>query len=213
MVPKPRRPPTDLQGLLRVSASDWFGTHVLTPVCAEFIARHAGMQVDLLNDARLYDLARGEADVVFRIQPLHGDDVAQRRLLRVDYALYGPAGIPCPVPGGDADVDVLTLDGAYSHFPDVAWIASTFPRARRRFGSNSREAQARLCALGGGFAVLPRLLADGLPGLERHDLPRPPPGRDVWMAHHRARHADPVLRAFEALARARLAPTPLKRRA
>ena len=37
---------TRLSGLLRVSCSDWFGSLLLTPVIAEFTARHPGVTID-----------------------------------------------------------------------------------------------------------------------------------------------------------------------
>src|SRR3982751_3665360 len=47
---------TQLDGLLRLSASDWFGTVILSPVIAAFGKRHPKVTVELLTDARLYSL-------------------------------------------------------------------------------------------------------------------------------------------------------------
>jgi len=194
-----------LRGTLRVSASDWFGHWLLTPVCAEFARRHPLVRIDLTTDARVLDLARREADLVFRIKAPASPDLVQRRLLHMDYALYGPEGLPPPEPGDGAGTNLVTLDAAFEALPDVAWLKKTFPNARVVFGSNSREAQARMVALGAGFAVLPRLLADRLGGLERHDLAPAPPGRDVWMAYHRDLRGLARLRAFVDIAVEQLA--------
>ena len=59
-----------LEGLLRLSSSDWFGALLLPPVLAEFSGRHPRVCVELLTDARLYSLPRREADMVFRIESL-----------------------------------------------------------------------------------------------------------------------------------------------
>ncbi|MFX7804625.1 LysR substrate-binding domain-containing protein, partial [Acinetobacter baumannii] len=77
-----------LDGLLRVSSSDWFGIHVLTPLFAEFTRAHPGVAVELVTDVRLFSLARREADLVFRIRPFDEPEVVQRRLMRIDYAVY-----------------------------------------------------------------------------------------------------------------------------
>jgi len=186
-----------LSGTLRVSASDWFGTHLLTPVCAEFVRRHPQVRVDLSTDARVYDLARREADLVFRIKAPDSPDIVQRRLLRMQYALYGPEGIPPPEPGDGAGTTLVTLDAALEDLPDVTWLKKTYPNAHVGFGSNNRDAQARMVALGAGFAVLPCLLAERLGGLVRHDgQPSAPPGRDVWAAYHRDLRGLGRLRAF-----------------
>src|ERR1700756_1759511 len=44
-----------LSGLLRVSSSDWFGIHVLTPVFARFLDRHRQVSLELVTDARRYN--------------------------------------------------------------------------------------------------------------------------------------------------------------
>ena len=82
----------ELEGLLRLSSSDWFGTFMLAPVLAEFGRRHPRVCVELLTDARLYSLPRREADMVFRIKPFDEPEVISRRLMHIPYALYGPAG-------------------------------------------------------------------------------------------------------------------------
>jgi len=64
------------------------------------------------------------------------------------------------------------------------------------FGSNSREAQARLCAAGAGVAVLPRVLADAIPGLRRIERADAPPGREVWVGYHQDLRNTGRLRAF-----------------
>lgn len=174
-----------LEGLLRLSCSDWFGNWLLTPVLAEFGRRHPGVEVELLTDARLYSLPRREADLVFRIKPFEEPEVVSRRLLHVPYALYGPAGTEPPTPGDGAGVRLVTLDQGFAEMPDALWLKQLLPRARVAFRSNAREVQGRLCARGAGLAVLPRPLGDALPGLVALDVGEPPPGRDTFLGYHR----------------------------
>src|SRR5688572_1385669 len=49
-----------LEGTLRITSSDWFGAHVLTPVLAEFSVRHSQVTIELLTDARFLSLSRRE---------------------------------------------------------------------------------------------------------------------------------------------------------
>jgi hypothetical protein len=97
-------PGRQLEGLIRDFSSDWFGAHILMPIFAPFVRQHPKVTVELIADARLFSLARREAD----------------------------------------------LD-----FPDAAWLRRKLPEARAAFGSNSRDAQAPMCAAGVGRAVLP----------------------------------------------------------
>lgn len=186
----------ELQGRLRVSSSDWFGLHVLAPVVARFVARHPAVRVDLITDSRFLDLARREAELVFRIRPSESPGVVQRQLMHMTYALYGPSGMRVPTAGDGFGTRLITLDAAFEDLPDVHWLKSTFPAATFALGSNNRDVQARACALGAGFAVLPTLLGDHCPGIERHDLHPPPPGRDVWFAYHQDLRGLGRLRAF-----------------
>lgn len=174
-----------LEGVLRVSSSDWFGTHLLTPVIAEFIGAHPRVTVELITDARLFNLARREADLVFRIQAFDEPDVMQRKLMHVPYRLYAPKGMKRPRKGDGSGSAIVTLDSALRGFPDAIWLKQLLPNAHIAFGSNSRDAQARACAAGAGFAVLPRPLGDNTPGLVAVNLGTQPPGRDVWLGYHR----------------------------
>ncbi|HEX2527570.1 MAG TPA: LysR family transcriptional regulator [Geminicoccus sp.] len=193
-----------LSGLLRVSCSDWFGSHVLAPVLAHFASLHPGVTIELLTEARLLSLARREADLVFRIRPFEEPEVVQRRLMHMAYGLYAPVGMDAPVAGDGTGCPLVTMDTGFGGMPDVAWLQRMLPRARIAFRSNNRDVQARMCARGVGLAVLPRLLADGMAGLYPVDLGEPPPGRDVWLGYHRDLRRLGRLRALLALVIERL---------
>lgn len=179
----------DLEGVLRVSSSDWFGAHVLTRAIAALGAKHPAVVVELITDARLLSLTRREADLVFRITPFDEPDIAQRRLMTMPYAAYRAHG-------QQASDRLVTMDTAFGGMPDVTWLRARLPDATVAFRSNSREAQARACALGMGIAVLPCPLGDATPGIERVDLGEAPPTRDVWLGYHRDLRHVLRLRAF-----------------
>ena len=195
-----------LEGQLRVSSSDWFGVYMLTPVFATFVKAHPQVAIELVTDSRLFDLARREADIVFRIQAFAEPDVIQRRLMTVPYGLYVAAkGRAKPLPQDGNGCAVITLDTAYREFPDARWLKKTLPKARVAFTSNSREAQARMCAAGAGLAVLPRPLGDSVAGLRLVKMATEPPSRDVWMGFHRDLRQLRRLRALVDLTVQRLA--------
>jgi DNA-binding transcriptional LysR family regulator len=186
----------ELDGLVRISSSDWFGVHVLSPLLAGFSQRHPKVVVELLTDSRLLNLSRREADLVFRIRPFTEPDVVSRKFMHVDYALYVPAHCSDPAIGDGAGLSLVTMDEAFGGMPDVAWLSETFPNAVVALRSNSRDVQARLCAGGAGMAVLPVPLGDSSPGIRRVALPSPPPGRDTWLGYHRDMRRLPRLRAL-----------------
>lgn len=186
----------ELEGMLRVSASDWFGVHVLTPLFAAFTRSHPGVTIELVTDSRLFSLARREADLVFRIRPFEEAEVVQRKLVHIDYALYAAPGIARPRAGDGAGCALVTMDTAFGGMPDIAWLQRMLPSARIAFRSNNRDAQLQACAAGAGLAVLPRILGDRHPGVETIDLGEAPPGRDTWIGYHRDLRRQARLRAL-----------------
>lgn len=174
-----------LEGLLRVSSSDWFGVHVLTPVFAGFARTHPRVTIELVTDARMLSLVRREADIAFRIRPFEEAEVVQRKLMHLDYALYAAISAAHPTAGDGKGHALVTMDTAFGGMPDVSWLQRVLPNAHTAFRSNNRDAQARMCAAGVGLAVLPRLLAERTAGLERVEVGEAPPGRDVWVGYHR----------------------------
>lgn len=186
-----------LEGMLRLTCSDWFGRIVLAPMLATFHRRHPGVVVETLTDPRIYSLARREADLVLRIAPFDEPEVIARRLMTVPYALYAPPGYGAP--GDDVppdDVPVVVMDTGFGGMPDVGWLMQSLPGARIVARSNSREMQAQLCALGTGLAVLPRPLGAATPGLVEVDLGSTPPSRETWLGYHRDLKRLPRLRAL-----------------
>jgi DNA-binding transcriptional LysR family regulator len=174
-----------LQGMLRLSSSDWFGTYMLAPVLAEFGRRHPQVCLELLTDARLYSLPRREADLVFRIKPFDEPEVISRRLMHIPYGLYGLAGSEAPRPGDGSGLQVVTMNLDFSDMPDAVWLRRLLPKATVVHRSNNREVQAQLCSHGAGLAVLPRPLGDKTPNIVAYDLDEPPPGRDTFVGYHR----------------------------
>ena len=194
-----------LEGMLRLSSSEWFGAFMLAPVLAEFGRRHPKICVELVTDSRLYSLPRREADMVFRIKPFDEPEVIARRLAHIPYAIYGVPGTPTPIPGDGAGTAVITMDTAFAEMPDAIWLARMLPNATVTFRSNNREVQARLCAEGAGLAVLPRPLGDAVPGIEPIPFAETPPGRTTYVGYHRDMRRLRRLRELLALVVDRLA--------
>jgi DNA-binding transcriptional LysR family regulator len=194
-----------LEGMLRLSASDWFGSYVLAPLIGRFKARYPKVTVELITSARLLDLSRREADLVFRITPFTDPDVVSRKFMEIDYALYGAAnktskeassGTSARTDNPMADLGVITMDEAFAAMPDVAWLREILPDMPIAARSNNRDVQARLCAAGVGLAVLPKILAGSHAGLHEIETPTPPPVRTTWVGYHRDMRRSRRLRAF-----------------
>lgn len=176
---------TQLEGMLRLSCSDWFGTHMLAPVLAEFSERHPKVCVELLSDSRLYSLPRREADIAFRIRAFEEPEVVSRRLLHISYAVYARSEAAISLADGGAGLRLVTMDTAFAEMPDALWLKQVLPAAHIAMRSNSREVQAEFCRQGIGLAVLPRPLGDRILGIVPIDVGEAPPGRDTYVGYHR----------------------------
>ncbi|HOZ04584.1 MAG TPA: LysR family transcriptional regulator [Arenimonas sp.] len=174
-----------LEGGLKLTSSDWFGTHVLSPVLAEFAIQQPRITVELVTDARFLSLSRREADLAFRIRPFNEPDVVSRKLLHMQYGVYARSGMKPPVPGNGDGASLITLETGFTGMPDDSWLQKILPKAKIVFRSNSRDVQAKICEQGIGISVLPIPLGDKLVGVERLDLGEEPPGRDTWVGYHR----------------------------
>jgi DNA-binding transcriptional LysR family regulator len=68
------------QGSLRISAPATYGEHRLTPVIAEYAARHPRVRVDLVLSNRVADMADEGIDVAIRSGPLADTELIARPL-------------------------------------------------------------------------------------------------------------------------------------
>jgi DNA-binding transcriptional LysR family regulator len=185
-----------LGGLLRITSLDWFGTDFLSPIIAPFIEEHPEIAVELVTNARPFNLSRRETDLAFRINEFDEPDVIQKKILHVSYALYGHKSLPRPESTKSSSYTLIGMDSENFDVPDMLWLRETFPRARIGFRSNNREVQATLCCAKLGYAVLPAQIADRRPELKRFDFKKGPPGRDIWMGFHRDLMRQERLRVF-----------------
>ena len=194
-----------LDGTLRISSSDWFRIHLLTPVFAEFAKLQPRVVIELLTDHRLYSLPRREADIAFRITPFREAEVISRRLLHIEYGVYLKSGIKPPRAGDGAGTTLITMDAAFSGVPDAVWLHRMLPNAHIVSRSNNRDVQAKMCGQGAGVAVLPCPLGDSIAGVRRIDLGEQPPGRNTYVGYHRDLKRQARLRALLDLVIERLA--------
>lgn len=185
-----------LSGLLRLSSSEWFARHVLTPRLVSFRALYPGVVIELIAETRLLGLDRRDADVVFRFRRFEEQGVLQRHFAHVDYGAFASTDIARRLSSADAgSVALIAMDTALADLADVEWLVARTPGSGIGFRSNSRDIQAHACAGGSGIAVLP-LVVGAAYGLQIVDFGEPPPSRDVWLGYHADLRDHPATRAL-----------------
>ncbi len=153
----------DNAGVVRLGATEGYGTRVLTPLLAQLVRRHPHLRVDLLAVPRIVNLSRREADIVITLErPARGP---YRSVRLTDYAL-----------GLYASPDYLASHATITHVDDLAshkfisyiddllfskelQYLSDFCRPEQVvLRSTSVLAQHEATAAGMGLAVLPHFL-------------------------------------------------------
>lgn len=179
---------TSLRGLLSIAAPMSFGLLYLSPIIADFAARHPLLDLRVDYDDRARDLARDGFDVGVRLGPL-GDTALKARKLCADRLLACAAPAYLARMGRPEHPRDLARHESigYDNVSDAAsWQLTrrgeTFtPAMRRRYSVNNGQAMLDMAAAGLGLAMLPGFLAapalaDGrleqiLPGYSARALP------------------------------------------
>jgi DNA-binding transcriptional LysR family regulator len=156
----------DLSGVVRIGATEGFGTVVLAPMLAQFAQAHPQVVIDLLPLPRNVNLSQREADIVVSLErPVRGNAVAARLC---DYVLqlYASPGYLAQHPPIRSRDD-LPLHSFVSYIDDLLfskelrYLAELCRPQRFALRSTSVLAQHQAVAQGAGIGVLPAFLADG----------------------------------------------------
>ena len=178
-----------LSGVVRIGATEGFGTVVLAPQLALFAQQHPKLVIDLLAMPRLVHLSRREADIVISLERPARGPVVVAKLTDYTLRLYASKGYLATHPPIRAREDLrghsfvsYVDDLLFSkelqyldelHRPDAFALRST-----------SVLAQYQAVAAGAGIAVLPAFIADRDKTLRRV-LPTQPQAsltRTFWMS-------------------------------
>ena len=190
-----------LDGVVRVTASEWLAVRVVGPALAELALRHPGLRVELLTDPRHLDLARREAELALRPRRFEQPAIHQRRVGALAFGLYASEaylarhGAPA-FPGADGHALIAMTDDV----GDVArpWIDAVATGARIVSCTNGREPMAAMAAAGLGLACLPRLVGDATAGLRLVATTPALPSPTLWLGVHRDARTIPRVRATAA---------------
>ncbi len=194
-----------VEGVVRVTATEGIGIHLVAPALRELHRAHPGLQLELLLDSKSLSLSRREADLALRLARPRQAGLIARKLGEVRSALYASAryleerGRPA-LRDGLAGHAILAYDETLGAVPESRWLAQQARRAVCALRTNSVLAQLRAAEAGVGLALLPCYLAQPA-GLVRV-LPRSADiRRELWLAVHADLQRAPRIRvAVEFLA-------------
>jgi len=174
-------------GLVRVGATEGFGTLILAPHLALLTQKHPHLSIDLLAVPRMLHLSRREADIVISLERPQRGSVIVTRLTDYTLMLYGQreylarhALITRKEDLREHEFVNYVDDLLFSK--ELQFLEDVFPPERFTLRSTSIMAQYQAVRAGAGLAVLPAFLADKDPTLARV-LPRQARfTRTFWMS-------------------------------
>jgi DNA-binding transcriptional LysR family regulator len=154
-----------LSGLVRIGATEGFGTVVLAPQLARFAQQHPKLVIDLLAMPRLVHLSRREADIVISLErPARGPvvvskltDYVLRLYASVDYlAAHPPIALREDLRGHTfiSYVDDLLFS------KELQYLDELYRPDAFSLRSTSILAQHQAALAGAGIAVLPAFIAE-----------------------------------------------------
>jgi len=174
-------------GLVRVGATEGFGTLILAPQLARLARRHPQLSIDLLAVPRMLHLSRREADIVISLERPKRGSVLVTKLADYTLHLYGQREYLArrPLVARREDLrqhDFVSYVDDLLFTKELQFLDQLGAPARFALRSTSVTAQYEAVRAGAGLAVLPAFLADRDPTLARV-LPREARfTRTFWMS-------------------------------
>ncbi len=157
--------------------------------------RHPGIRLHLVNEYRMLNLSRREADVAIRLARPQQGDLVMRRIGTMGFGLYAAPGyleahgMPT-VPSGLADHAIIDwLDGFPENAP-VHWLREQIAGRPPAFSTNPASARLAAARAGMGIALVPCMVAEEAGWVESGEVLRvlpdaEIPGVDLWLLVHR----------------------------
>ncbi|MDJ0824344.1 MAG: LysR family transcriptional regulator [Rhodobacter sp.] len=164
-----------LRGVVRITSTDTLCHTVLPRILAELAGEAEGLRLELICANAHVDLARMHADIAVRPALTLPDDLDGVAAARLGFAVYAAR----PDPGR-----WLGLSGPLARSRPAEWLAEAVRPGAVAGSADSFVTLREMAAAGLGRAVLPCILGEGDPRLERHGAPLAEAEVPIWVAAH-----------------------------
>jgi DNA-binding transcriptional LysR family regulator len=179
--------------VVRVNGPPAFISRFLAPRLQPLQGQHPGLRIELVGETRQVNLSRGEADLALRMSRPVEKGVTARRLAVVAYGLYASRDYLTRC-GGDTR-NFLGFDDSLDHSPQQRWLKMLAGERAFTLRSNDLASLVTAARAGLGLAVLPCIMARGVPELVDVPTQLPPLTRELWLLFHRDVGRTPAVRA------------------
>lgn len=150
-------------GVVRVSASEGFGTSILAPALPALSAQRPRLAVEMVANPGFYSPATREVDLAITLAPPSDVRLAVEHLTDYRLGLYAAAAYleTAGSPDAPADLKDHRLVGYIDDLlftPELRYLDEAHPGLHAQLTSSSIRAQLEIVANGGGIAILPTFL-------------------------------------------------------
>jgi DNA-binding transcriptional LysR family regulator len=186
-------------GSVRLATTEMLGALLLRAGLLKLRARHPNLELELLAGNRVVDLARGEADLAFRVVPVKEPSLRVRRVASLSFGVVASEAYLSRRgrPRGEDEMeghDAVMYGGELSPLPESKWLASR-KGVRVVLRTNSMTALVAAVAEGAGLTVISGRFAEQQLGLVRLWDVTALPQRRLWLAMHPDAAVRPAVRA------------------
>jgi DNA-binding transcriptional LysR family regulator len=178
----------DVSGTVRISVSPAFVPILMRGMLPGLRKDHPELEVELLGAYHRVDLAKGEADIALRMARPEEADLVARRAFDCAWFVYAStayldaSGRPVSLENLRRHRLVLYVEAMHNVAP-LRWMEAYRDAAPGLLRVDNLEIACQTIAADGGVTVLPCMIADPLPGLERV-FPEPVEGNTGWIVYH-----------------------------
>lgn len=184
-----------LRGTARLTVVPHLATHLLPPALPALRQRHPGLVLEVVADARAFNLSHREADLALRLGRPRDTGLVARRVGELAYAFYAAASTEAGRRGAvDLQIDPVLGDEAAANARQERWLDSLAPGRRVVYRCNSTTALLAAARRGLGVTLLPCYIGDAEPELRRLEGPEAE-AHELWLLVHGDLRRAPRIRA------------------
>lgn len=148
---------SDITGLVRLASVESLVTPLIVPALAPLLARHTGLDVEILFSTATVNMNRRDADLALRMVPPEQGNLRVRHLATLGFGLYGPPQDHLEDKRESRRHIVWPESGALNII--LGWSAAFRQKGEATLAVNTLAGQVQAVAAGIGISVLPHFLA------------------------------------------------------
>jgi len=158
---------SNLSGLIRLTAPVSWGQRVLAKLLPDFLATHPGIDIELLLEDRIMDIAYERVDIALRFTATRAHDLVAIPVARIAWVVIAAPDYLAAA-GEPLDPEELSERPCMCYWREISDEAWSFVRSdrsaairvRSRFRANNPEAVADAARSGLGIALLPEYVCE-----------------------------------------------------